>query len=494
MSAIWGFLHINQCHDCGLIAEIWTTSVKSDYSTLNQPTCVGCRLTDLGYMNNSPQFFELQDDITELLKNNPRTREDIYGKPTPVCFGCWNLIENDNKTVKAFDLNGDEYLTQDDPACYVTCEGECGQIFVSNSYPYRRARTSIPFKHRTMHLNLDNERMCEPCLSSHYSVSSIGYLTCCENCQAIGLDESFRRFSACSYCENCYENNVYDCEDCDETYWSDDGHDCDNGVIHDFDYKPSPVFFGHSDARYYLGFELEVENVDEVHGTLEIAEHVQNALGEHIYLKRDGSISNGFEIVSHPHTLEAHKNEIKWSVLDELRSSGFRSWNTDTCGIHVHVSRTAFGNGEHSSRRRRTLTAQAHELRFMKLVYDNQRQAERLAGRSSGRWASFSDKGQLVQKVKHGYQNNDRYSAINTENAETLEVRIFKGSLKKERVLSALEFVTACVEYTRDLKVTSTNMALSWVKFVGYVADNQATYPHLFDKINDSFSRDSVTN
>jgi hypothetical protein len=130
----------------------------------------------------------------------------------------------------------------------------------------------------------------------------------------------------------------------------------------------------------------------------------------------------------------------------------------------------------------------------MKLVYDNQRQAERLAGRSSGRWASFADKGQLVNKVKHGWQSNDRYSAINTENSETLEVRIFKGSLKKERVLSALEFVTACVEYTRDLKVTSNNKALSWAKFVGYVAENQNTYPHLFDKINESFSNDSVSN
>jgi hypothetical protein len=130
----------------------------------------------------------------------------------------------------------------------------------------------------------------------------------------------------------------------------------------------------------------------------------------------------------------------------------------------------------------------------MKLIYDNQRQVERLAGRASNRWANFSDKGQLVQKVKHGRQENGRYSAVNTDNHATLEVRVFKGSLKKERVLSALEFVTASTEYTRDLKVTATNKALSWAKFVAYVVANEEIYPNLMSKISDSLATESIEN
>jgi hypothetical protein len=140
------------------------------------------------------------------------------------------------------------------------------------------------------------------------------------------------------------------------------------------------------------------------------------------------------------------------------------------------------------------LQKQAHELRFMKLIYDNQRQVERIAGRSNNQYATFMDKGSLVRKVKHGFQESGRYSAINTENDETIEVRVFKGSLRKERVLSALEFVHASVEYTRDIKVTSKNHALSWLKFTGYVAANAELYPNLVTIMSESFASDDNPN
>jgi hypothetical protein len=139
------------------------------------------------------------------------------------------------------------------------------------------------------------------------------------------------------------------------------------------------------------------------------------------------------------------------------------------------------------------LKAQAHELRFMKLIYDNQRQVQRLAGRSESSYATFADRGKLIGKVKHGNQSNGRYSAINTDNEATLEVRIFRGSLKKERVLSALELVTAAVEYTRDLKVAGSNKALSWLKFVAYVAQNEEQYPNLANVIEKTFSTESIS-
>jgi hypothetical protein len=130
----------------------------------------------------------------------------------------------------------------------------------------------------------------------------------------------------------------------------------------------------------------------------------------------------------------------------------------------------------------------------MKLIYDNQRQVERIAGRAGNHYATFQDKGKLVPKVKYGNQTSGRYSAINTENDATLEVRVFKGSLRKERVLSALEFVTASVEYTRDLKVTSKNQALSWLRFTAYVSENMETYPNLALIMSESFASDNNPN
>ena len=324
----------------------------------------------------------------------------------------------------------------------------------------------------------------------------------CESCEGHAHVNDTGWYAGTQYCDHCIETYVFDCGDCGTTRWEDDDHECENdedddndeSLIHNYNYRPSPFFFG--EGKYHFGFELEVES--RGNGRYNGAELVQNTLGGHAYLKEDGSLNDGFEIVTHPHTLEKYHNEFNWGVLDKLKAQGYRSWNTTTCGIHVHVSRTAFGGGDpwdyrapNSTRSQWILKRQSHELRFMKLIYDNQRQVERISGRSSDRYASFQDKGQLVRKVKNGYQENGRFSAINTENDDTIEIRVFKGSLRKERVLSAIEFVHASVEYTRDIKVTSKNHALSWLKFTGYVATNAELYPNLVIIMSESFANDS---
>jgi hypothetical protein len=216
-------------------------------------------------------------------------------------------------------------------------------------------------------------------------------------------------------------------------------------------------------------------------------------------MKDDGSLNYGFEIVSHPHTLKEF-DKFNWSVLKQLKKT-CRSWDTDTCGLHVHVSRSGFG--ELFSREQfdsRTayysavaLSRQAHELRFMKLIYDNERQVKRISGRSSS-YASFEDKGQLVQKIKWGTQNNGRYSAVNTENDSTIEVRVFRGSLRKERVMSAIEFVHSAVEYTRDLKINGKDKNLSWLKFAGFISENTDKYPNLALIMNETFLSEESPN
>ena len=208
--------------------------------------------------------------------------------------------------------------------------------------------------------------------------------------------------------------------------------------------------------------------------------------GYRAYLKSDGSLSYGFEIVTHPHSLKEMQEKFPWAdILSYLKSNKFRSWNTSTCGLHVHVSRSAFSGGSITLR-------ESHQIRFMKLIYDNERQVTRLAGRSSN-YATFSDKGKIIPKVKMGDQSNGRYSAINTENDETLELRVFRGSLRYERVLAAVEFTHAAVEYTRDLKMVAKNKPLSWARFVSYVSEHSDTYPNLFIIMNELFDKEELT-
>jgi hypothetical protein len=243
-----------------------------------------------------------------------------------------------------------------------------------------------------------------------------------------------------------------------------DDHVCyrDSSGIYEYSYKPRPNFFGRDD--YYFGIELEVEDKNEW-GCGTGADIVYDTLGDRVYCKHDGSLNDGFEIVSHPHSLAEMQN-LNWNFLRTLRSKGFRSWDTDTCGLHVHVSRTAF--------RKDGKRDEAHELRFQKLIYDNSTQVCAIAGRQSS-YARFMDKGKLVPKVKYG-QSMDRYEAINVQNDHTLEIRVFKGSLRKERVLSAVEFIHSAVEYTRNMKINPKDKQFSWIRFMAYVLDNQEKY------------------
>jgi hypothetical protein len=239
-----------------------------------------------------------------------------------------------------------------------------------------------------------------------------------------------------------------------------------------------------------MGFELEVESRGSS-SRYDGARLAQDTLDKHAYMKADASLDDGFEIVTHPHTLAHYQQDFEWEVLSKLRREGFRSWDTTSCGLHVHVSRTAFGGiVNYDTSASDILRMQAHQLRFMKLIYDNERQVSRIAGRSSSSYASFSDKGRLVPKVKHGNSERGHFSAVNVENYATLEIRVFKGSLRKERILSALEFVSASVEYTRNLKVTGTNTALSWLRFTAYVSQEATTYPNLALIMSESFTRE----
>lgn len=385
-------------------------------------------------------------------------------------------------------------------ACSRQLCDNCNTQYASISNRYWRQSYTLSQSAFTTTINIEGEVHCESCQREFWDENNESDFFECECCETHTHYDNSGWWSGTRYCNNCIESNVYNCNDCGNDRWDGDDHYCENdeddndeSLIHSYSYKPSPFFFG--SGKYHFGFELEVEA--RGNGLYDGASLVQDALGGHAYLKEDGSLNDGFEIVTHPHTLETYHREFDWNILEGLKQKGYRSWNTSTCGLHVHVSRTAFGDGNpwsynipSAQRSQLILKKQSHELRFMKLIYDNQRQVERISGRTSTRYASFGDKGQLVQKVKRGIQENGRFSAINTENDDTIEVRVFKGSLRKERVLSAIEFVHASVEYTRDIKVTSKNHALSWLKFTGYVATNAELYPNLVTIMSESFAND----
>jgi hypothetical protein len=236
--------------------------------------------------------------------------------------------------------------------------------------------------------------------------------------------------------------------------------------------------------KLYFGFELEIE-ADGDYSRLRLAKQALSSFGDNrVYCKNDGSLDNGVEIVTHPHTLRAYHTKFNWDGLRELTNMGARSWHTDTCGLHVHVNRDTFGVTDKISEPDRKQRI-AHMMRFSKLFYDNENMITQLAGRESEDYAKFSHKGTLLRTLTHG--SDDRFQAVNSCPSFTLEVRVFKGSMRATRVLSAIELVHAAVEYTRNLQIKPNSFA--WVKFMGYLSDNVEKYPNLFTIMSEIFNK-----
>ena len=477
----FGYIGLGSCDACYKPQHIF---VDSNY---HREYCIKCH-----------ERYTTNDDTVRI--PNAETYP-ILAIELPLCDVC-ELPELDNQTWKfrdAYLADGSQVTAHYN--CSRTCCDKCDVVYAIVGNRDWRHTYNIPSGLFTTTTIIEGESHCESCHNQFWDENDDSDYFFCDSCESYSHDDNCGWWNGERYCNNCIENNTYNCRECDTLLWDGDDHDCeeddDESLIHNYSYRPSPFFFG--EGKYHFGFELEVES--RGNGRYSGAQIAQDTLGGHAYLKEDGSLSDGFEIVSHPHTLEKYHSDFNWGVLGKLQSNGYRSWNTRTCGLHVHVSRTAFGNGDpwdyrvpQNQRSQMILKRQSHELRFMKLIYDNQRQVERIAGRSNNNYATFQDKGNLVRKIKQGYQESGRYSAINTENDDTIEVRVFKGSLRKERVLSAIEFVHASVEYTRDIKVSSKNHALSWLKFTGYVAANAEQYPNLVTIMSESFASDDNPN
>lgn len=352
-----------------------------------------------------------------------------------------------------------------------------------------------------------NDTWCEMC------TENCAYY--CDSCNEYNSDNTSRVADRGSYyCDDCLDNCYY-CEDCDE--WNADGCDSCSGdtdgagnrVIHDYQYRPDPIFHStKSDERLFFGIEIEVET--RVNKSASAMHAYQLESVDLAYLKNDGSLNHGFEIVTHPMSHDFYKNEAGhlWEVIEALRTQDdikVKSWDTTTCGLHIHISRTGFSGG-------------AHMHRFLNLVYTNPEFYSILAGRTSDQWAKFTDiyqreyvRDRYGNRVTDDYgtyqsmtkrtfkhkldtdRNSDRYSAVNTNNANTLEMRIFRGTVNTETIKSQLDLAHASVEYTRTLSVRDINNgALTADNFMWYIFQNEDVYPQLVARIDKLITNDHV--
>lgn len=282
--------------------------------------------------------------------------------------------------------------------------------------------------------------LCQECRDEHYST--------CVRCGSLIRNEDARYHRGDEdgdnpYCPHCFS-------------------EAGTTGINDYFYKPKPIFYG--EAARFFGVELEIDKAGEYDENADRVLEVANGNGrERIYCKHDGSLEDGFEIVTHPMTLKYHQREMPWrAVLDEAVSMGYTSHKAETCGLHVHVNRNSFGPAEAEQDACIARVLYFFERNWAELLRFSRRTEYQLA-----QWATrYGYKDQPREILDHAKKGGGggRYSCVNLQNKDTIEFRIFRGTLKYNTLIATLQLVSRVCDVA--LLMTDEQVkALSWSSF-----------------------------
>ena len=309
------------------------------------------------------------------------------------------------------------------------------------------------------------EPICQECVDR--------YTTICDRCEEIVWDDDIHSDESTCLCHRCFENYYTRCEECDSIVHNDDAYEYDdcyycydcyqnirkNAAIHEYSYKPEPIFYG--DSHLYFGVELEIDGAGKDDDYAEELLDIANMREDHVYIKTDGSLDDGMEIVTHPMSLEYHKQFCWERIMKKAVYLGYRSHQTSTCGLHIHVNRDSLGldRDEQDEVISRILYFVEHHWNEM-LKFS--RRSEYAMNRWAARYGYENSPKAIMDKAKKNY---GRYVAVNLCNYHTIEFRLFRGTLKYNTLIATLELVNKICDIA--LSYTDDEMSkLSWSEFV----------------------------
>ncbi len=321
-------------------------------------------------------------------------------------------------------------------------------------------------------LEFNGRRLCGECFENN--------TTTCDCCGKRIWNCDSRGDANITLCNNCYEYNYTTCERCgriihndNACYFDDDDYayceECKEQIeeapIKSYNYKPEPIFYGSGNLFY--GVELEVDKGGEDNANAQTLLDIGNVRNERIYCKHDGSINDGFEIVSHPMSLEYHINNMNWlRIFEDATAMGYRSHNTSTCGLHIHCSRSAFGKDYEEREKSIARLVFFVEKHWNELVKFSRRTPENL-NRWAAKYATISNTTEETYK-KAKEKHMGRYVAVNLENDDTIEFRLFRGTLRYKTFIATLQLVDEICFYAINLTDKEIE-EITWSDFVSRI-------------------------
>lgn len=324
--------------------------------------------------------------------------------------------------------------------------------------------------------------ICQSCMDYHYFR--------CQECGEVFHTSMARQHYG--YCPNCFQTRFRLCDWCRQEHFPKTDLKNENAELHvthfdgelafcercsasfrqegvtNYGYKPFALMHGDRDGRHY-GIELEVDGGGCNRDHANIVKGIANRDAINIYTKSDGSLNDGFEIVTHPMTLDYLMEAVPWEELfKKLVSLNYRSHQACTCGLHIHVERKALGmTGE------RQETVISNILFLVEKHWDQMLDFSRRTKNQVDSWARRygvkSRPDELLNTVKypddHDYNPHSRYACVNLLPEATIEFRIFRGTLKLSTFLATVQFVDEICNKAVELSCDEM-VDLSWKQFV----------------------------
>lgn len=225
------------------------------------------------------------------------------------------------------------------------------------------------------------------------------------------------------------------------------------------------------DRPILLGLELEVEvnedydcnaKAEELYDSIKYVNDREGNQYQYCFAERDGSLNHGFEIVTGYTGLDVHAKQLEF-FKSPWRN--VKSHDTRTCGLHVHIDKAGM--------------SLFHACKMVFFIHDsnNQKLIKDIARRANADYAQIKNKKASYSWLKRAkstsnplnYLNEDRREALNFQNDNTIEFRMFKGTLRYETIMACLEFTYATWFFCRDTGITE----LTTANFIDFISQPQ---------------------
>jgi hypothetical protein len=259
-----------------------------------------------------------------------------------------------------------------------------------------------------------------------------------------------------------YDNELVYCERMDEYLLPED---CDTGYIHQYGYQP--VFVPKKleyENTTLMGLEIELNTDDSPEDTsVDLQELLEDeGIDDRVYFCYDGSINDGFEIITQPATrLWMHKHKFIHKLMTAVKA--LKMYADESTGLHIHITNDKLYEKDY--------------WKVAKFIKDNYDKLWRLYRRHPNSYCSrISDEDIEFFKRKRFHSVN-RYLQVNFQGIG-VEFRMFASTTDEKEVNDAIQFAESVVDF----------IVLGGMKWDDYLNYIKHRYARLYKKLGEQTS------